>query len=1032
MKIKRVVSVITALLMLTVLIFSIQSYATNQPNSRISPISLSNDMNITKLVWNENTYSYAIGIGRNTSSNKAAIFRYEPEKGWKEIYEESNTYYTYYDVAYDTYTNNDTFIVVGYGDGESIEMLVYNANGNNPTVNYLGEPPPGDGYTAVCFDKYTGSQGTIVAVGTPHTSSQGIIAWNILDNSGGIFRNIYLKSGINLKDVTTNYDPSNPLIIAVGYDYNENRTVAYVCDYYKVYALNVPPDAAELNTVQWVPDNAGGYALVAGKDASGHGKIWKLDNLHQVFHISYYNRTSGHESLKYAFYDGYRWRITTVDASQYAGYYTSIALDSHGRPHISYYDGGASCLKHAYFKAGSWHIETVDSNGNVGQYSSIAIDTQDHIHISYFDNTNKHLKYAYYDGSWHIETADGSNQVGWDTSIAVDSRGNPHISYYDFKNGYLKYAVKTGGSWNTETVDSTNDAGRYSSIVVDEQDRPHISYSDGGAESLKYASKGYSSWTIETAASGTSQYTSLALDRADEPHISYINGGLKYIDKSSGSWSTPTAIDSHANSYTSMKLGLKDIPFISYYDSAAKDLKFAWYDYGSNSWKKMLVDSYGDVGDYSSLAIGMRGHYVPLKISSNAPDLRDIAWKNDGSMAVVVGDSGSVFVYYDGSDYAYDWSDSSVVSAGLTGVAVKPPGSPGYALAVGNGKSVKISYQMYNTGTTVSAKAIKPHISEINITDSSGNCLLNHQIDVESKVTFFIKGYYEKGWDQVGGIDIYAWYDQGSESTQYNQTKGANINFHLHYTPDYSNPSQGTWKLLWPNKGELTLLDWYQTTSGDGNSAELYVNISFGPQIRYSPGNGWHNSSNQSSPTSSFNDKNSWNFNATIYDVSNPNTKDVKYDEFGVYAYTEIIVTNNPSGSGAPGETIDLSPPSHLGVRANRNYTVTVSIGDLENATGARKITEDNVMIKNLEAHGNTTLSDIADWTNFPSSGGALSVWGSGGHLIDPVDYGTCSVGVSYGYDIGTSYTTVLWRITIPPSTPEDEYRTVITFEITY
>lgn len=43
----------------------------------------------------------------------------------------------------------------------------------------------------------------------------------------------------------------------------------------------------------------------------------------------------------------------------------------------------------------TWHIETVDSVGNVGEYTSIALGSRDRPHISYLDDINRDLKYAY-------------------------------------------------------------------------------------------------------------------------------------------------------------------------------------------------------------------------------------------------------------------------------------------------------------------------------------------------------------------------------------------------------------------------------------------------------------------------------------------------------------------------------------------------------------------------------------------------------------------------------------------------------------
>ncbi len=247
-------------------------------------------------------------------------------------------------------------------------------------------------------------------------------------------------------------------------------------------------------------------------------------------HIAY----GGDDHLDYAHYNGSSWVYETVDSSPGVGYSASIALDTSGKGHISYYDDTNFDLKYATNASGAWVTTTVDSSGDVGLYTSIALDTSGNAHISYYDDTNYVVKYATNaSGAWVTTTVDSSGGVGDYTSIALDTAGKAYISYYDYTNGDLKYATNASGAWVTTTVDSGGNVGLYTSIALDASGKAHISYYDDTNVALKYATNASGAWVTTTVDSGgqVGWYTSIALDTSGKAHISYYdytNRNLKY------------------------------------------------------------------------------------------------------------------------------------------------------------------------------------------------------------------------------------------------------------------------------------------------------------------------------------------------------------------------------------------------------------------------------------------------------------------------------------------------------------------------
>ncbi len=218
-----------------------------------------------------------------------------------------------------------------------------------------------------------------------------------------------------------------------------------------------------------------------------------LDDADQP-HVSYCSWISGGcDSLRYAYRDGAGWHIQTVD-SVWVGRHPSLALDSAGYPHITYYVEPTSDLKYAWYDGSSWHLQVVDSAGAVGLYNSMVLDSADHPHISYYevatDRAMSSVKYAFFDGqSWHFETVAIVGNYNGDgrMPLALDAAGQPHIAFFDAINGDLRYAYNDGSSWQIETVDGTGEVGRYCSLALDPAGGAHISYYDFTQGDLRYA-----------------------------------------------------------------------------------------------------------------------------------------------------------------------------------------------------------------------------------------------------------------------------------------------------------------------------------------------------------------------------------------------------------------------------------------------------------------------------------------------------------------------------------------------------------------
>jgi len=280
-------------------------------------------------------------------------------------------------------------------------------------------------------------------------------------------------------------------------------------------------------------------------------------------------------------------------------------------------------------------VTTIDNTGDVGKYSSIAIGPDGNPIISYYDATNGDLKVircgntSCSNGNT-IKTVHSTGDVGKYSSIAIVFDNNTVISYYDATNGDLRVircdTLDCNSSATYAIVDSTGDVGQYSSIAIGTDNNPVISFLDATNKDLKVAhcgnpscSSGNTFFTFPHIGD-VGQYSSIAIGTDNNPVISFLDttyGDLKVAhcgNPSCSSGNTIYTVDSTGDvgQYSSIAIGTDGNPVISYYDFTNGDLKVVKCgnvecDSGNTIY---TVDSTGVVGAFTSIAIGTDGNPI--------------------------------------------------------------------------------------------------------------------------------------------------------------------------------------------------------------------------------------------------------------------------------------------------------------------------------------------------------------------------------------------------------------------------------------
>jgi hypothetical protein len=391
------------------------------------------------------------------------------------------------------------------------------------------------------------------------------------------------------------------------------------------------------------------------------GNVIYINRRNTLFRL---NMSSLNYDWKYIMQDGlcpgcpplYRylteWEVLNVTFTAKPPIHPSLALDPDENPHIAYFDSSGSLLYASWVGkdllpipvtakngSGHWNVATVYSGSLGSRDCSLGFDQNGVPHISFVNSPNT-LKYASLTNTgsgsqWTVDWVDSSLDGFGSNSLAIAADGTPNISYYDYSTRSLNFAWKDGQEWHGSVIDDAADVGGGSSLKISDQGIMGVSYTDYSSGALRYASQVPGS-TWETSivdgptwvilgngvypiSSHVGKYSSLALGPDGTPLIAYYSEeieGLKIANQNGNSWESAVAFDKPKRTlgeFGSFVLVDGISPQISFYDATVGDLvlgKLAVTPYGGAKSQK-TVDSYGNVGQYTSLAVSSSPPYIP-------------------------------------------------------------------------------------------------------------------------------------------------------------------------------------------------------------------------------------------------------------------------------------------------------------------------------------------------------------------------------------------------------------------------------------
>ncbi|MCK4757050.1 MAG: DUF2341 domain-containing protein [Thermoplasmata archaeon] len=439
------------------------------------------------------------------------------------------------------------------------------------------------------------------------------------------------------------------------------------------------------------------------------------------------------------------------------------------------------------------------------------------------------------------------------------------------------------------------------------------------------------------------------------------------------------------------------------------------------------------------------------------------SWNIQGSRVIMVGNTGTgsaAYELYVGNSYITRIPDYDNIfqSHKLYGAAYQPRANGNVDILLVGASAFKVSAKSLDQKTAIIVNAESPHMFDVDFFETSnpGTSLVNKQVNVGDTYTFYTEVNYtaagvDKLFDGINNtaIDFIAWYDENGVNETKPLTMDDNNRTRLLNVTWFEGDGVGvpenaiiTYPTASPGTDEFQLMGFNSGSLG-GDHWWIEVEVYFGFQTRAADGGGFGGgaSGNEDNVALSFNDANSWNFMVNIYDITFTGAHNTSYEEFGLFRFTNITATGNPSGNAPPGSNNNLLGSSMVTCSANVDYYMNISIPNLARQGGGGTIDATYIAIRSTSTLANDTNSMIASsWPfgrPFDGANVNLTAWGNTSQpfadwVVAVPQNGTTAHG-PWGSDFnGYGATTIDWYASVPGGTLEGIYQATITFKIGY